>query len=541
MAPGLGPPPKSYASALANSASAADQLSYKQATEAAKTAQLILLVKGTIEEGSGASPPDHQSWANVIFDVLEFLPDDVSGVHFRSDGPMSSEVEVINAECISKYAGLTKTHDGVRFQVSKLQEGEDLITFKDVPLSIPDCELIHLVKSYGGQMEKEEVHYKKETIKSAGGVEITLDKSSTRYIYATLPANKRLRSYYWIHGVGASDNARRILTIHKNQESRQCGNCLRTARDPFNHCRFGAKTSACKKNAPQDRMSLSVYLKQLREVDNYVSLRTVCRWASDEEEEVELSTKPTVWANEPSTLSPELDRENLMEESNELRSKLNSERTKIKKVKKQSDQAKRELSSLQLGGNQRMRALREKVSENIRKSQPEWESDLKFLATMLAGNVSLIDFDSAAAAKGELVPKVNLDPMESVRNLLDNVSEVEQTRLDELVEEVEKNLLPLLTSLGPQRTRSVSRSREESSGGEETECKSAKSSRLASPAREGWVKEQVPDLSSLPGELLSGKLELSDGVSAVARGLERLSSDVLPTVNVLGPGDSSED
>ena len=82
--------------------------------------------------------PLHQITNHVIFDVLEFLPDDVSGVHFRSDGPMSSEVEVINAECISKYAGLTKTHDGVRFQVSKLQEGEDLITFKDVPLSIPD-------------------------------------------------------------------------------------------------------------------------------------------------------------------------------------------------------------------------------------------------------------------------------------------------------------------------------------------------------------------------------------------------------------------
>ena len=535
VAPGQAPRPKSYASALAGSATADEQLSYKQAAEAAKTAQRILLVKGVTEQGVEEKVPGHQDWANIIFDLLAFLPEDVTGVHFRSDGPWSSEIEVTSEETADKYAGKTLVNNNVTFQVTKIQEGEDVITFRDVPLSVPDCELIHLVKAYNGKMSKEEVFYKQEKIKTDGGVEVTLAKSSTRYIYATLPPNKRIRSYYWLQGMGAGDTAKRIVVLHKNQsDGRQCGNCLRTARDPFNPCKFAAKTSACKKNAASDRMKLADYLRVLREEDGYVSLRTICRWSDEEEvskveEEEEVMQPGADWAAEPMSYTPEIAQEQQQAEINRLRSLWQSERGYSSKARKETNRAKKEASSLQASAANILPLVRERVSEIIRKKQPVWEAEMKFLAEMLASTVPLKDFEEHEADKGLLVPKVNKHPLKEVENLMECLNEEEKKRLAALLEEVKASVLSLLRYWQKDflpRPRSVSRSRVDNSD-DEGDNKSSKSSRQSSPTRGEGETSPSRKKSSLP--LFANKFKESvreDVLDAAAQAKELAAATV---------------
>ena len=544
--------PMSYASALASKVAAEDQLSYRQAADAAKSTQRILLVKGVIIQGSTGKAPDYQGWGNVIFEVLGFQPDDVSGVHFRSDGPLSSEVELAQEVEINKYAGMEKTHNNVVFKVSKIEEGEDVITFRDVPLSIPDCELIHIVKAYGGQMSKEEVHYKKETITTSGGIEVTLAKSSTRFIYATLPPNKPMRSFYWLHGLGPGDSARRIQVIAKNQDGRQCGSCLRTARDPFNHCRFAAKTSACKKYAPEDRMALADYLRLLQQTDNYVSLRNVCRWTDqqeDETDEVKEDQEDTMsdWAKEPTTFTPELELANSQAEINDLRTKYSNEKKYCDKAKKESARSRKEAKSLRVGNERNLPALREKVSETIRRGETEWNENLDFLSTLLASCVQLRALDEDEAAKGKLVPKQEEDPMAQVHNLLDNMDEQEQKRMEELRQLVDNKVLALLAKLSSNRTRSMSRSREESPDGE-GQSRGAKSSRHTSPTgkESGQAQDANHSMIPVPQTHVDPYREVKDLVIAAARDAKEFSrlpvggadGRQIPKAKVKSPGGS---
>ena len=114
-------------------------------------------------------------------------------------------------------------------------------------------------------MDKEEILSEKVTIKTEGGKVINV-KGTTRYAFATIPANKHLRRYYLLEGPLTTDTGRRVIVEHPGQE-RQCGNCLNWARQ----CPGMGDARECKEQQP--RTPLWRYMEMLREVDHYESLK----------------------------------------------------------------------------------------------------------------------------------------------------------------------------------------------------------------------------------------------------------------------------
>ena len=95
------------------------------------------------------------------------------------------------------------------------------VTFKNVPLNVPDEEIIHLCLCYGEPIDMK-VHY--ETLPNNRNKGMT---GSTRYVDMTFNKGaSSMENYYWLEGPLPGDNGRRILVLHSNQEA-QCSHCLR--------------------------------------------------------------------------------------------------------------------------------------------------------------------------------------------------------------------------------------------------------------------------------------------------------------------------
>ena len=157
------------------------------------------------------------------------------------------------------------------------------VTFKGVPLTVPNEELYHLIRSYGGRVLEEKVHYEAYVHTTPKGVPIMV-KSNTRYVHATFPPNKRLRRFYWLAGPLPKDPLRRIVAEHSGQLGRDCGHCLRNSADPIDPCTYNGKTSACRKYFFEGRLTLSKYLKKLRDEDGYASLKSMYQWNVEEDD-----------------------------------------------------------------------------------------------------------------------------------------------------------------------------------------------------------------------------------------------------------------
>ena len=54
-----------------------------------------------------------------------------------------------------------------------------------MPLTLPDCELLHLVKAYGGVLTEDSVHHKPMLVETTSGeVKMEVEVSSTRVVKA---------------------------------------------------------------------------------------------------------------------------------------------------------------------------------------------------------------------------------------------------------------------------------------------------------------------------------------------------------------------
>ena len=118
----------------------------------------------------------------------------------------------------------TYDYKGYKVAVTKPLYGSTKITFKNVPIYVPNSELIHLVKTYG-KMDKEEIHHEKMHIKTDGG-KIFTSPSTTRHAFATILANKHMRRFSLME----ENVGKRIVVEHPVQE-RQCSSCLDWAKD----------------------------------------------------------------------------------------------------------------------------------------------------------------------------------------------------------------------------------------------------------------------------------------------------------------------
>ena len=516
--------PFSYAAAVANRSKAPyfDSIECEQykalATKARASPRIlsIQLQKPSASEQGPEKAPDQSEWGELIFKACGIDPKDIKGIDFQAGGILNCEIKLTESSDLSKYAGRSGKFHNFNFNILGPAESEVTISFKGVPLSVPDVEIIHLLKAYGYKPSKEGVLHSPIPVTSLDlEVSCSVQESTTRTIRATPPTSKRLRAYYFWAGMQESDLPRRVTVDHKGRGPRQCPHCLKSSIDPF-PCPFNGKGSACKKHNPTKRTSLAQYNKILKEQDGYQSLKHLMlsspAESEHEEDTFEAQVEPEeevvpamahssltgCWADEPSTLCPEMVRVDLEHQVETLTKKLadaenmltaGRSRRRFPQVDKDALENSRALS---LSRKHCVTRIRELLTEEETHS---WSKNTESLIAMLSSTTKLSDF--SLSPEGVLTVTEGRDPFAELHKDVQFIPERSRDKAYARVQEVIKgamaNIKVRMLHLEHNKVRSCSRGRESDSHEEVKSSKIHKATPL-SPSDKGSDIESWPAL-----------------------------------------------
>ena len=224
--------------------------------------EIKLIRKFVVNEGnqSKAEYLSLEKIGELMFDVLKLKADDCERVAIVTNRYDTKEVMLKHGVDPTPYLTsepfIFYDHEvTVRRQSSKSVQ----VTFKDVPLCIPDEEIINLCRSYGEPVNNEVIYKPSDLTRGVPG--------STRFVEMKLQPGKQFENYYWMEGPLDEDQGGRITVLHPNQIM-QCSHCLRRA-DSFPG---GGKGKLCKEKKTR-RGEISDYMRHLKLHHKYTSLK----------------------------------------------------------------------------------------------------------------------------------------------------------------------------------------------------------------------------------------------------------------------------
>ena len=533
----------SYARVTASSERPVSELEkqYLALAKQAKSDPKVLRIKFEKPPSAGAEGVsqvmDQTEWADLFFEQIGLSPSDVIGVDLEPGSQHDCEIMLSKAAKVEDYKGKNGQTKGLSFRVSAAEPQEMEVIFKGIPLSVPDIEILHLVKCYGGKMKDERVVHKPMLLATSNGkVKVESQMSTTRSVKASFPDNKTLRCFYWFQGLMPGDTMRRVVVETNQKRTKQCGNCLMSPNESQNPCPFNGKTSACKKHNLAGRTSVTKYLRFLKEADNYISLRQLTMRATppaslgglsveeeeeeeeesrkekeeeergkdkeekeeveEKEETVEMKTrvlKPrgyestpghnpgSLWADEVITFSPEKDREQMIQQIADLQKQvsdkeamLQTERKVNKKQLSRLTQANREASEGRLGIKSSRNFCIDRIGQLLPAKSSEWQDNRPHLASLLAATAKLSHFN---LEKGVVTAKKEAWADISAKANTDS----ERARVEEIIKEAEHQVRVRKLTQSSIRSRSMSRSRVSDS---EDDDKAAKVAKIVAPHKE---------------------------------------------------------
>ena len=253
--------------------------SYSEIIAAAKstTSSTLIQFKITKVVTDDVKPPNLQDsdFGEFLFDFLKIdskccLGIDVAtGRYDTKELMVKSDTDLTNITTSPSTPHLFKQH---HIHATALTSQVTKVTFKNVPLYVPDEEILHLCCHYG-ELTDGVVH--KDSITLGIAAKHSLP-SSSRWVTVRLQPGKTFRNFYWLAGPLSGDVGRRITVLHSNQP-RQCSHCFKyspsSASSPITKadCPGGGDGKTCKsRNTPRAKMSN--YIELLR-TEGYVSLR----------------------------------------------------------------------------------------------------------------------------------------------------------------------------------------------------------------------------------------------------------------------------
>ena len=145
--------------------------------------------------------------------------------------------------------------------VRKQRQNIVRVTFKNVPLNVPDEEITNLCNSYGKPVSK--VNYEK--LNNIRGLQLT---GSNRFVDVELEQGVSFENYYWLEGPLPGDIGKRIVVLHSNQPP-QCSHCLRRA---GLGCPAMGNGKACDRSGTR-RAKMGEYMESLKKKIGYTSLK----------------------------------------------------------------------------------------------------------------------------------------------------------------------------------------------------------------------------------------------------------------------------
>ena len=139
------------------------------------------------------------------------------------------------------------------------------VTFKNVPFSVPDEEILHLCGIYGTVVDNR-VYREQLRITTSKKKGILL--SPNRFVLMNLNNGAKFHNYYWMEGPMAGDSGRRITVLHPGQ-TQQCSHCFLTA---STGCKGAGNGKACLQTGTE-RAKMSNYMQALKNNTGYESLK----------------------------------------------------------------------------------------------------------------------------------------------------------------------------------------------------------------------------------------------------------------------------
>ena len=148
--------------------------------------------------------------ATYLFENLKIPPTDCLRFNYQTGRYDTREVMIKPEVDISSFIGTQEFMDHKiisRRQCSNITK----ITFKNVPLNIPDEEVIQLAETYGKPVDYI-VHYERlNNYKNRGMM------GGTRFIDVELFTGAALNNFYWMEGPLPGDTGTRVTVLHAGQ------------------------------------------------------------------------------------------------------------------------------------------------------------------------------------------------------------------------------------------------------------------------------------------------------------------------------------
>ena len=175
------------------------------------------------ENNAYAKPITFDDLGEIVFDVLKIDPSQCIGYNYSTGHYDTREVKFRPGVDVSPYIKSTFEFKGHEVYTQKQMKHLTKITFRNVPFSVPDEEIIQLCKSYGTPVNNR-VHYEKLFNSRNRGM-----MGATRWVEMELKPGTSMNNFYWLEGPLPGDVGTRVTVLHSGQDQ-QCSHCLRTGR-----------------------------------------------------------------------------------------------------------------------------------------------------------------------------------------------------------------------------------------------------------------------------------------------------------------------
>ena len=361
-----------------------------------------------------------------LFEVLKIKVSDTEAIDYTTGSYGHREVQLKAGVDISPYTtGNTPIkYLGHDILVKKQETNTTTkILFRNVPLNVPDEEIINLCMCYGqpqGWVTRERLINIKDKGKTG----------SNRTVEVLLNEGASFENYYWLEGPLPGDQGRRITVTHQGQPQ-QCSNCFsydipKYGRALAERCPAQGNGKACKLLGTP-RAKMNPYMKELEKLVGFATLKI---------KQARLTGNKAGYDNAEDTMG-----ENL-EDENEFKTPIMERDEKISNLEKEKLELCRELPELkeqvmkltkQLEVEKKDKALREnRVSKAIKMTEHRIADAIKTDYSFLVDNPQLItlltlfqersDFD--VDIENEIVKPIEDDGfLEVITNEIDNISQ----------------------------------------------------------------------------------------------------------------------
>ena len=226
--------------------------------------EIILKKKPTIDSDGNVVTPKNLNFddlGTLLFEILGVKAEDCTRFNYSLGRYDTREVMFKPGVDMSPYLGMTDFM-GHEILTRRQRNNVTRITFKNVPLNIPDEEIIHLCETYGKPVDNM-VHYEKlNNLKNKGMA------GGTRFVEVEMFPGASMFNFYWLEGPLAGDEGCRVTVLHPGQVQ-QCSNCLKLA---SSGCPGKGNGKACVATGTA-RTLMSTYMDMVRLKHGYRSLK----------------------------------------------------------------------------------------------------------------------------------------------------------------------------------------------------------------------------------------------------------------------------